>query len=99
MAATDFAILAMGIFVLGTVAGVIIVVAAGIRREERIFREWRRSQQEQSTWDGPGRPDHYLPETPPDRLSQGARILTGLHIRRYRRGGDPGPTPRQDKRA
>ena len=96
--ATEYGIIAAGIFAIGIVAGVIMVVAVGIRREERIFREWRRSRQAQSTWDGPDQPDHFLPDAPPDRLSQGARTLTGLRIRRYRGGGDPGPVPRQDTR-
>ena len=47
------------IFAIGVVAGVIIIVSLGIKREERDFSMTRRA---------------------PDRVSSGARSLTGLCV-------------------
>jgi hypothetical protein len=96
--ATDYGIIAVGIFAVGAVFGVIIIVAVGIRREERVFREWRRSRQDQGTWDGPDGPEQFFPEAPSGPLSHGARVLTGLQARRYRRGAQPELVPRRDAR-
>jgi len=96
--AADYGIIAIGIFVLGAVAGVITIIIVGIRREERYFREWRRYRQEQGTWEGPDGPDHFFPEVAPDRLTHGARALTGLYVRRRRTGVDPQTLPWQDTR-
>lgn len=79
---TDIAIIAVGIFVMGAVAGVVVVVSIGVHREERRFREWRRIREAQGTWTGPNRPEHYFTEDAYDRLSHGARTLTGLYVRR-----------------
>jgi hypothetical protein len=91
--ATDYGIIAAGLFAIGAVVGVIIIVAIGIKSEERAFREWRRSRQEQGTWEGPEAPDHFFPAAPPGPLSHGARALTRLRARRYRLGVAPEPVP------
>lgn len=49
------------IFATGVIAGTIVAVSWGIRREERGFSLTRQA---------------------PDRLSQGARMITGLYVRR-----------------
>jgi hypothetical protein len=56
------AILIIGliIFLAGATTGIMAVIIAGIRREEREFSLTRQA---------------------PGRLSQGARIATGLHVR------------------
>lgn len=86
--ATNIAIAAVGVFLLGAVAGVILIVTIGIRREERHFQEWRRYRQLQGTWWGPSGPQHFMPEVPPDRVTHGARALTRLFVRR-----EPIPDP------
>ena len=80
--AADIAIAVVGIFLLGAAAGVIIVVSAGIRREQGYFRAWQRYREERGLWGGPDAPEHFMPEIPPDRVTHGARALTRLFIRR-----------------
>jgi hypothetical protein len=82
MHATELTIIAVGVFVIGTAIGLVAVVSIGIRREERLFRERRRSLQAQGRWLGPDGPDRFVPEEAPDPVSQGARALTGLWVRR-----------------
>jgi hypothetical protein len=96
--AADYWIIAIGIFLTGTVAGVIAIIVVGIRREERHFREWRRFRQQQGTWDGPDGPEHFFPEVAPDRVSHGTRALNGLYVRRRFTGTDPAAVLLQDTR-
>ena len=78
-----------GIFVIGIVIGIVLVVSYGIRREERRFRRLRRFQQEHGLRDRPGAPEHFLPEEAPDGMTWAARRLNGLHVRHR-----PAPTRR-----
>jgi hypothetical protein len=88
MTATYVIIIVAAIFTMGAAVGLVIVVSIGIRHEELLFQEERRHQQELGNWPGPDAPDHYFLEVPPSRASHGARVLTGLWIRRDR-GADP----------
>jgi hypothetical protein len=54
-------VLALITFLAGATVGIIVVVSAGIRREEQRFS---------------------LTRAAPSRTSQGARLLTGLYVRR-----------------
>jgi hypothetical protein len=72
---------AVGIFVIGIVTGIVILVSIGIRREERQFQEERRFLQENGIWGSPNAPDHYLLEQAPDGISSVSRALNGLHVR------------------
>ena len=74
-------IAALGIFVVGIVSGIVVLVSIGIRREERRFQEQRRFQEEHGIWDSPQGPDHYLPEQVSGRASMAARRLNGLYVR------------------
>ena len=74
-------IAAIGIFAVGIVVGIIVVVSHGIRQEEARFKEWRRFQEEHGIWDSPQGPDHYLPEQVSGRASMAARRLNGLYVR------------------
>ena len=74
-------IAAAGIFVVGIVVGIIVVVSHGIRQEEQRFKEWRRFQEEHGIWDSPDGPDHYLPEQVSGGTSLVARRLNGLYVR------------------
>ena len=82
MNATELIIIAVGVSVVGPAIGIVVIVSIGSRREERLFRERRRSLQQQGKWFGPHGPDRFLPDEAPDPLSQGARALTGVWIRR-----------------
>lgn len=62
MAATIALIIALVVFIAGAVAGVLILVSWGIRREERDFTLTTRQA--------------------PGQLTQGARRVTGLWVRR-----------------
>lgn len=84
MAATDIIIIAIGIFVMGAAIGLVAVVSIGIRREERLFRERRTLAEEESLWLGQPVPYLGFTDMAPDRVSHGARALTGLRIRRNR---------------
>ncbi len=66
--ATTLILIALVIFVGGVAAGIIVVVSAGIRREERDLASRREE------------PDFTLTLQAPDRVSQGARMLTGLRV-------------------
>jgi hypothetical protein len=87
-------IAAVGIFVIGAVTGIALLVSIGIRREERGFREERRFLIDHGIWGSPDAPDHYLLEQPPDGVSSVSRSLNGLHVRhvpiRVRRDADQG---------
>ena len=74
-------IAAIGIFAVGIVVGIIVVVSHGIRQEEQRYKEWRRFQEEHGIWDSPQGPDHYLPEQVSGRASMAARRLNGLYVR------------------
>jgi hypothetical protein len=74
-------IAAVGIFIIGIVTGIVVLVSIGIRREERSFREERRFLEEHGIWGSPDAPDHYLLEQAPDGLSSVSRTLNGLHVR------------------
>src|SRR5215831_19350558 len=74
-------IAATGIFAIGIVVGIIMVVSHGIRQEERRFQEWRRFQEEHGIWDSPDAPTHFLAEEVSDRFSLAARRLNGLYVR------------------
>jgi hypothetical protein len=74
-------IAAIGIFAVGIVVGIIVVVSHGIRQEEQRFKEWRRFQEEHGIWDSPDGVDHYLPEQTSGGTSLVARRLNGLYVR------------------
>jgi len=74
-------IAAAGIFVIGIVTGIVVLVSVGVRREEQRFREERRFLEEHGIWGSPGAPDHYLLEQAPDGVSSVSRTLNGLHVR------------------
>ena len=61
------------IFVIGVVAGIVLIVSVGIQREERVFHKTGRVS---------------MTRLAPDRVSQGARGLVGLTVRQ-RAGFDP----------
>ena len=85
MAATAF-IIAVGIFVLGAAVGLVAFVSIGIRHEESLFRERRSLAEEEGAFLGRPVPYQGLMDTAPDLVSHGARALTGLGLRRARRG-------------
>jgi hypothetical protein len=62
------ALAALIVFIAGATVGGIAVVSAGIRREERDLAN-RRDE-----------PDFTLTLLAPDRVTQGVRMLTGLHV-------------------
>jgi hypothetical protein len=83
-------IAAAGIFAVGIVVGIILVVSHGIRQEEARFQEMRRFQEEHGIWDSLEGPGHYLPEQTSGGTSLVARRLNGLYVHHL-------PTPsRQD---
>jgi hypothetical protein len=59
-------VIATAIFVAGVAVGVIVIVSAGIRREERDFSATGRVS---------------LTRQAPGRISGGARSVVGLHVR------------------
>jgi len=65
------------VFIAGVSAGIIFVVSAGIRREERALAS-RRDE-----------PDFTLTLQAPDRVTQGARLVAGLHVLNVGAGADP----------
>jgi hypothetical protein len=73
-------IAAVGIFVIGIVTGIVVLVSIGVRREERQFREERRFLETHGIWGSPNAPDHYLLEQAPDSVSSVSRTLNGLHV-------------------
>ena len=84
MPTTDIIIIAVGIFVMGAAIGLVAVVSIGIKHEESLFRERRSLALEESAFLGRPVPYQGLMDTAPDRVSHGARALTGLRIRRDR---------------
>jgi hypothetical protein len=85
MAATGI-IIAIAIFVLGAAIGLVVVVSIGIRHEESLFRERRSLAEEEGAFLGRPVPYQGLMDTAPGLVSHGARALTGLRLRRGRRG-------------
>lgn len=78
-------IIAAGVFAAGIGVGVIVVVSAGIHREERRFLEIQRRREEQFFQTGEV-VSGFMPEDAPDRVTWGARRLMNLHIRRQPAG-------------
>lgn len=74
-------IAAAGIFVIGVVVGIVLMVSHGIRREQRRLEEARRYREEHGIWDASDAPEYFLSEAP-DGLSHAARRLNGLYVRR-----------------
>ena len=71
----------LGVFVIGAVVGVIVLVSIGIRREERRYRRERRFREEHGIWGSPKLPIHHLAEHPHDAVSSVSRTLNGLYVR------------------
>jgi hypothetical protein len=74
-------IAAVGIFVIGIVSGIVVLVSIGIRREERRFQEQRRFQEEHGIWGSPDGLDHYITENALDAVSSVGRSVNGLYVR------------------
>ena len=74
-------IAAVGIFVIGIVTGIVLLVSIGIRREERRFKEERRFMEEHGIWGSPNAPGRYLAENAPDGVSSVGRTVNGLYVR------------------
>ena len=74
-------IAAIGIFAVGIVVGIIVVVSHGIRQEEQRFKEWRRFQEEHGIWGSPDGLDHYITENAADAVSSVGRSVNGLYVR------------------
>ncbi len=74
------AIIVIGMFAAGTIAGIIAIVSLGIRREEQDFLRTGRIS---------------LTRQAPGRISHGARSVHGLYVRQ-RSDMDPAAAPRQD---
>ena len=74
-------IVAVGIFVIGIVTGIVVLVSVGIRREERRFQEERRFLEEHGIWDSPAGPGHYIHENASDAVSSIGRSVNGLYVR------------------
>jgi hypothetical protein len=72
---------AVVIFALAVLAGTVIVVSHGIRREEKRLRQERRFRQQHDTGAGPDAPEYFFAEQAPDAVSGAARRLNGLHVR------------------
>lgn len=72
------AIGALIVFVAGIAAGIMFVVTAGVRREERDLARRREEA------------DFSLILQAPDRVTQGARLVAGLHVLDL--AGEPEPT-------
>jgi len=86
MAATEI-IIAVAIFVLGAAIGLVVVVSIGTRHEESLFREGCSLAEQEGAFLGRPVPYQGLMDTAPGLVSHGARALTGLRLRRARRGG------------
>jgi hypothetical protein len=71
------AIGALIVFVAGIAAGIMFVVMAGVRREERDLA--RRKEEA----------DFSLALQAPDRVTQGARLVAGLHVLDLAGGPEP----------
>ena len=73
-------IAAAGIFAIGVVVGVVLMVSHGIHREQRHLDEARRYREEQGIWDASEAPEYFLSDAP-DGVSHAARRLNGLYVR------------------
>jgi len=93
---TDIIIIAVGIFVMGAAVGLVAVVSIGIKHEESLFRERRSLALEESAFLGRPVPYQGFMDTAPDRVSHGARALTGLRVRRDR-SADPLVAPQYER--
>ena len=71
----------LGIFAVGVVVGIIVMVSHGIRREQRRYEEARRFREEHGIWGDPDVPGNFLPEQAPDGVSLAARRFNGLYVR------------------
>ena len=80
-------IVAVAIFIMGAAIGLVAVVSIGIKHEESLFRERRHLAEEEAAFLGRPVPYQGFTDTAPDRVSHGARALTGLRIRRARGAG------------
>ena len=96
MDATDIIIIAIGILVMGAAIGLVSVVSIGIRREERLFCERRQLAEEELLWLGQPVPSQGFMDAAPDRVSHGARAVTGLRVRRDR-GADRRTAPEYER--
>lgn len=94
--ASTIIIVLFGFVAVGVVC-MVAVVAVGVRREERLFREYRQRVEDQGDWPGLQAPDQFLPAEAPDWASHAARVLTGLWIRRSR-GAEPEAIPWYERR-
>jgi hypothetical protein len=74
-------IAAAGIFVIGVVVGVVLMVSHGIHREQHRLDEARRYREEHGIWDASDAPEYILTDAP-DGVSYAARRLNGLYVRR-----------------
>jgi len=74
-------IAAVGIFVVGIVTGIVVLVSIGIRREERRFQEERRFREQHGIWGSPDGPNHYIAENAQDGISSVGRSVNGLYVR------------------
>lgn len=74
-------IAAVGIFAVGVVVGIVVMVSHGIRREQQRFEEARRFREEHGMWHDPDAPGYFLTEQAPDGVSHAARRLNGLYVR------------------
>ena len=74
-------IAAAGIFVIGVGVGIILMVSHGIHREQRRLDEARRYRVEHGVWDAPDALEYILSDAP-DGVSDAARRLNGLYVRR-----------------
>jgi|SRR5215510_11922769 hypothetical protein len=83
MVVTDI-IIAAAILALGAALSLVAVVSIGIRYEESLFRERRRLAEEESAFLGRPVPYRGFLDTAPGLVSNSARALTGLRVRRDR---------------
>jgi hypothetical protein len=70
------ALAALIVFIAGLSAGVIVVVSAGIHREQRDLARRREE------------PDFTVTVQAPDRMTKGARLVAGLHVLNQGAGAD-----------
>jgi hypothetical protein len=73
-------IAAAGIFVIGVVVGVVLMVSHGIHREQHRLDEARRYREHRGIWDASDAPEYFLSDAP-DGVSHAARRLNGLYVR------------------
>jgi hypothetical protein len=74
-------ITAAGIFVIGVVVGIILMVSHGIRHEQHRLDAARRYREEHGIWDDRDAPEYFLTDAP-NGVSHVARRLNGLYVRR-----------------